>query len=88
MRIKPLTLKCQEQPLLWFCYNPQANVNGATGNVQFDEGGTRKGIEFDIYNLRNNSFQVVSNDDFGYLELSFPEGNTVFPSFSQVFYNA
>ena len=73
---------------LWFCYNPQANVNGATGNVQFDEGGTRKGIEFDIYNLRNNSFQVVSNEDFGYLELSFPEGNTVFPSFSQVFYNA
>ena len=36
----------------------------------------RNGIEFDIYNLRNNSFQVVSNEDFGYLELSFPKGNT------------
>lgn len=86
IELKPVSLK---QCLLWFCYNPQANVDGVTGNVQFDEGGTRNGIEFDIYNLRNNSFQVVSNEDFGYLELiSFPKGTSVFSSFSQVFYNA
>ena len=88
IELKPVPRKCQEQCLLWFCYNPQANVDGITGNVQFDEGGTRNGIEFDIYNLRNNSFQVVSNEDFGYIEFSFSKGNTVFSSFSQVFYNA
>ena len=76
IELKPVSLKYQEQCLLWFCYDPQANVDGVTGNVQFDEGGMRNGIEFDIYNLRNNSFQVVSNEDFGYLELSFPKGNT------------
>ena len=65
IEVKPVSLKCQQQCLLWFYYNPQANVDGVTGNIQFDEGGTRKGIEFDIHNLRNNSFQVVSNEDFG-----------------------
>ncbi|XP_020619404.1 glutamate receptor 4-like [Orbicella faveolata] len=40
----------------------QAKLNDSTGPIHFNEYGKRKGIELDILNLRNNSFQKVSND--------------------------
>lgn len=40
----------------------QAKLNDSTEPIHFNEYGKRKGIELDILNLRNNSFQKVSND--------------------------
>lgn len=41
----------------------QAKLNGSTGPIHFNEYGKRKGrTELEILNLRNNSFQKVSND--------------------------
>ena len=38
----------------------QVNLDGATGNIEFNEKGKRTGVELDILNLRNNSFVKVS----------------------------
>ena len=37
-------------------------MTGLTGPVQFDQSGRRTEIELEIMNLRNNSFQGVSNE--------------------------
>ena len=42
----------------------QAKLNGSTGTIHFNEYGKRKGVELEILNLRNNSFQKVSENLF------------------------
>ena len=37
----------------------QVSLDGVTGHVQFDGDGRRRGIELEILNLRNNSFERV-----------------------------
>jgi len=37
----------------------KVNLDGITGEVQFDENGRRNGIQLEILNLRNNSFKKI-----------------------------
>ena len=38
----------------------QVNFDGMTGSVRFSEGGERAGVQLEILNLRNDSFEQVS----------------------------
>lgn len=62
----PLCITKAQQPLKLACTKTvilsQVKLNGSTGPIHFNEYGKRKGIELEILNLRNNSFQKVSND--------------------------
>ena len=42
------------------CFYKQVQLDGLTGPVRFNKNGRRITTEFDILNLRNNSFQKVS----------------------------
>ena len=47
----------------------QVNLNGLTGLIQFNKEGERKGFDFEILNLRNNSFSKVGR--IGYIADSY-----------------
>ena len=38
----------------------QVNFDGMTGSVRFSEDGERAGVQLEILNLRNDSFEQVS----------------------------
>jgi len=62
--LKSLPLwKCVVNPILNDC-SPQVNLEGATGEIKFDENGRRKGIHLEIMNLQGNSLK-------GYIILAF-----------------